>query len=365
MIKKLFSIFFLFLFLFLFPSCVFGQEVKEEVFEGRIVKVIEEKKIRKEGKEWFYQKLEIFLTSKADEEKTVIVEVGKLPVVGQPRYRKGDRVLVTRDFNLEGEEIFVITDFLRTTSLVFLFLLFVILVIVVGRVRGVSSLVSLLISFLVIFFFILPKIYQGRDPVFVAIAGSILILPVSFYLSHGPNKKTTVAMIATFISLFITGVLAKFFIGKTKLSGFASEEAAFLQVVQPEVANIRGLLLAGIIIGTLGVLDDVTVSQAAIVEQLKKVNPKIKTKELFLRAMKVGQDHIASMVNTLVLVYTGASLPLLLLFIDNPLPFSQVLNFEIIAEEIVRTLIGSIGLILAVPLTTFLASFFVFQKGKS
>ena len=157
--------------------------------------------------------------------------------------------------------------------------------------------------------------------------------------------------------------MAGIFVNTAKLTGFASEEAGFLQVARQGEINIKGLLLAGIIIGVLGVLDDITVSQSAIVFQLKDANPKIKFEELYKRAMNVGQDHISSMVNTLILVYTGAALPLLLLFINNPHPFLEIINYEIIADEVVRTLIGSIGLISAVPITTFIAVL-VLEKRK-
>lgn len=164
------------------------------------------------------------------------------------------------------------------------------------------------------------------------------------------------------ISLIITGILAAVFIEAAKLTGFASEEAGFLQVVGEGTINIKGLLLAGIIIGVLGVLDDITISQSAIVFQLKEANRNFNSKDLYKRAMNIGKDHISSMVNTLVLVYTGASLPLLLLFVNNPYPFSQVINYEIIADEIVRTLVGSIGLVLAVPITTLIASTLAVRK---
>ena len=159
----------------------------------------------------------------------------------------------------------------------------------------------------------------------------------------------------TLIALIITGILSSVFVEAARLTGFASEEAGFLRVAR-QMINIKGLLLAGIIIGVLGILDDITISQSAIVFQLKEANKKLKFNELYKRAMNVGQDHISSMVNTLVLVYAGASLPLLLLFIDNPQPFFEVINYEIIADEIVRTLVGSIGLILAVPITTLIAA---------
>jgi uncharacterized membrane protein len=186
-----------------------------------------------------------------------------------------------------------------------------------------------------------------------------MIIPATFYPSHGFNRKTHIAVFSTLIALVATGFLAKFFINFAKLSGLSSEEAGFLQVLNPEVSSMQGLLLAGIIIGVLGVLDDVTVSQASIVGQLKSANPELNTRQLYVRAMKVGHDHISSMVNTLVLVYAGASLPLLLLFTDAAKPFIELVNYEIIADEVVRTLVGSIGLILAVPITTLLASWFV------
>ena len=209
---------------------------------------------------------------------------------------------------------------------------------------------------LVIFKLLIPLIMQGWSPVLVSIMTSALIIPVTFYLSHGLNKKTSVAVVSTLISLVITGVLVLIFTETTKLTGFASEEAGFLQVQMGGEINIKGLLLAGMIIGTLGILDDVTINQAAIVEKLKEANKEMGFGELYKKAMSVGQDHISSMVNTLVLVYTGASLPLLLLFVDSSRSFGEVLNNEIVADEIVRTLVGSVGLMLAVPITTFLAA---------
>jgi len=186
--------------------------------------------------------------------------------------------------------------------------------------------------------------------------GSLIIIPVSFFLSHGINRKTLSAIAGTLIALTITGLLSYVFVEKAKLTGFASEEAGFLQNIMQGSVNIKGLLLAGIIIGVLGVLDDITISQSAIVFQLKEANSNFGFTQLYRRAMKVGQDHISSMVNTLVLVYTGAALPLLLLFIHNPHPFSEIINYELIADEIVQTLVGSIGLILAVPITTAIAA---------
>ena len=159
--------------------------------------------------------------------------------------------------------------------------------------------------------------------------------------------------------------MAGIFVDATKLTGFASEEAGFLQAMKGGTVNIKGLLMAGIIIGALGILDDVTVSQASVVQQLKNTSNKLSSSDLYKKAMRVGQDHVSSMVNTLVLVYTGAALPLLLLFIDSTRSFSEIINYELVADEIVRTLVGSIGLVSAVPITTAIASAVISRQEKS
>lgn len=334
-------------------SLVWAQEesrpVEEETLEGRVVSISEEQAD---------QRLEILVTrgSLVGEEITVAVG-GDVTRVGEAEYAVGDELVVSHTKDFAGNDVFYVTDFVRRAPLQWLFLIFVVLVAAVGRWRGLSSLLGMGLSFLVIFKFILPQIMAGRDPVLIAILGALLIIPLTFYLSHGLSRKTTVAVVGTMVSLVFTGLLAEYFIGAARLTGFASEEAGFLQVIKPGLVNIKGLVLAGIIIGVLGVLDDITVAQAAVVEQLRQSSPLLGAKELFFRAMRIGQDHIASMVNTLILVYTGASLPLLLLFVDNRQPFLELVNYEMIAEEIIRTLVGSIGLVLAVPLTTFLASF--------
>ncbi|PIU71742.1 YibE/F family protein [Candidatus Woesebacteria bacterium CG_4_9_14_3_um_filter_39_10] len=339
---------------------------KEETLEAVVEKILDGKQIKPMGSEDFqlYQKLELLVTKGSLKDKKITIENGNIPVANNLKYKVNDKVIVTFSKDFEGNDSFYITDYIRRDSLVWLFLIFVVSAVVIAKWRGILSLVGMGVSFLVIFSFILPKILSGSNPVEIAILGSLIIIPVSFFLSHGFNKKTMVAIAGTLVALIITGVLANIFVEAAKLTGFASEEAGFLQVAKGGLINIRGLLLAGIIIGVLGVLDDITISQSAIVFQLKEANEKLKFNELYKRAMNVGQDHISSMVNTLVLVYTGAALPLLLLFIDNPHPFSEIINYEIIADEIVRTLVGSIGLVLAVPITTVIASL-VAEKTKA
>ena len=336
----------------------------EETLEAVIKAVLEEKQTKPMGSADFqlFQKLELLVTKGSLKDQKIVVENGNIPVANSLKYKAGDRVMILFGKDFEGNDSFYIIDYIRRGSLTWLFLIFVVLTVVIAKWRGLLSLVGMGISFLVIFSFILPGISSGQSPVGIAILGSLIIVPVSFFLSHGFNQKTVVAIGGTFIALVITGILSGVFVEAAKLTGFASEEAAFLQVERQGALNIRGLLLAGIIIGVLGVLDDITVSQSAIVFQLKETDKKLKFNELYRRAMNVGRDHISSMVNTLVLVYTGAALPLLLLFVGNPHPFSEIINYEIIADEVVRTLVGSIGLILAVPITTFIASLVVEKK---
>lgn len=335
------------------------SDYQEETLEGRIIKITGQRRITpsKNSKEQLYQQLEIKITKGSQKGKTINLESGDVYQGSGTLYKVGDEVVIAYAKDSTGSEIYLIADYVRRTPLLALFLLFVVITIIIGKWKGLSSILGMGVSFLVILKFILPSIYSGSDPVTIAILGSLAIIPVTFFLSHGFNRKTLVAIAGTLISLVVTGILATLFVEATKLTGFSSEEAGFLNVFKEGTINIKGLLLAGIIIGVLGVLDDITISQSAIVQELKFANPQLKPKDLYLKAMSVGKDHIASMVNTLILVYTGAALPLLLLFVDNPRPFSELINYEIIADEVVRTLVGSIGLVLAVPITTFIASY--------
>ncbi len=298
--------------------------------------------------------------------QTLQLEITKGSMLGQiintqanelaKNYQVGDKVLVNYSKDFNGQDIFIISDHIRRGSLLLLFIIFLILVVIIAKKKGLLSLLGMAISFAVIFFVVLPQIAAGANPIMVAMMAALLIIPSSFYLSHGLNKKTSAAIAGTSVAFIITTLLADAFIKAAKLTGFASEEAGFLLIEQGDKINIKGLLLAGIIIGVLGVLDDITISQSAIVFQLKKNSSKLNLKQLYKQAMNIGQDHIASMVNTLILVYAGASLPLLLLFTNSDRSFAEIINHEIVANEVVRTLVSSIGLIVAVPITTLFAS---------
>lgn len=331
------------------------QAPRERKIEGVIMKILEEKELSFLNRKQLYQKIEIIITSVEGKGRKIVVENGSVPSTNVQKYQAGDKVVTTISSSSEGKNSVYISDHVRRMPLYILFAIFILLTLVVAKKRGVTSLAGMAISFYVIFQFILPQILLGNDPITIAILASIFIIPISFTLSHGLEKKTLAAIVGTLISLVITGIIAYIFVEAVKLTGYSSEEASFLEMAKQGVINIKGLLLAGIIVSLIGVLDDITVSQAAIVYKLKEANSKLQFKDLYAKAMGVGEDHVASIVNTLVLVYTGAALPLLLLFINTPHPFTEIINYEFMAEEIVRTLVASIGLILAVPITTFIA----------
>lgn len=278
------------------------------------------------------------------------------------KIKNGDKVLVSFMPGPQGETAYI-ADHIRKGPLLVLFFIFLMFVFVVGRWKGFFSFLGMIFSFAIIAQFIVPSIMMGNDPLLISLFGALFIIPVTFYISHGFNWKTTVAVSGTFISLALTGVLAYAAVYFTRLTGYAAEEAIFLQALSGGTLDIKNLLLAGIVIGAMGVLDDITISQTAIVNKLAKANPKYTKKELFMHGMDVGRDHIASLVNTLILVYTGAALPLFLLFSQTNVSYIQVINQEIIATEIVRTLVSSIGIIAAVPITTFIACIVV-KKSK-
>ncbi len=318
-----------------------------------IIKVVEEREIDVMGAKQLYQKLELEISS--PDKKIVFVENGNIPLVNIIKYSVNDRVVVNTTAGSAGEQEYVIVDFVRSDSLLLLSIIFTALLVLIARLKGLSSLLGMIFTFFVVFAFILPRISSGDSPVAIAIIGSLIIIPVSFILAHGFNKKTVVAIISSVLTLIITTVLGSIFINIGHLTGLSSEEAGMLALDRQNL-NMKGVLLAGMVVGALGVLDDITISQAAIVDELSRTAKLYNPRELYSRSMIIGKDHITSMVNTLVLAYAGASLPLLLIFINNPHPFGEIVNYEMISEEIIRTLIGSIGLILAVPITTYLAA---------
>ena len=266
----------------------------------------------------------------------------------------GDEVLVTRS-DLTGEVRYLIQERVRRTQVWALSLAFALLVVLVGGRQGMFSLVALAISVLVIVRFIVPAIFAGWDPVLVAVAGALVIMSAALIIAHGPSRKTWIALGGTAVSLGLTGLLAVISVEFVQLTGLGDDDASTLQTLVQGV-SASGLLLGGIIIGALGVLDDVTMTQSSTVLELKRANPSLGPAQLFARGMNVGRDHIAATTNTLVLAYAGASLPLLMILAGQGEPLGILVSYERLATEVVRTLVGSIGIVAAVPITTALAA---------
>lgn len=266
----------------------------------------------------------------------------------------GDDIVLGYQPEVEPQFQYYFNDFQRDTPLVVLALLFVVAVVALGRWQGLRALLGLVITGVVMVAFLFPSVLDGHDPTAVALVSAVVIALVALYLTHGINERTTVALLGTFAALGVTAVLAAIFASLAQFTGFGTEDAFYLQIASTSV-DIKGLILAGIIIGSLGVLDDVTVTQVSAVWQLHQANPEYGPRKLYGAAVEIGRDHIASTVNTLVLAYAGASLPLLLLFTQAGRRLVDVAAGELVAVEVVRTLVGSIGLVTAVPVTTALA----------
>ncbi|MGH3440539.1 MAG: YibE/F family protein [Nitriliruptorales bacterium] len=298
------------------------------------------------------QEVDVEIVGGPDEGTVFEIDTG---LEDYPVFDAGDRVRVGIASAPGEDPNYYVADFARIRPLLVLVLLFFAVAVAIGRWHGVRSLVGLATSLAVIVAFIVPAILAGENPFLVAVVGALAVMLVTLYLAHGLTVKTTAAVVGTASALALTAILGLVFVEIAELTGFSSEEANLARFAIQGL-DLRGLVLAGLVIGALGVLDDVTVSQASTVFAVHDANPDQGWGDVFRRAMAVGRDHIASTVNTLVLAYVGASIPLIVLFTSSGSPVGEIANAEVVAEEIVKTLVGSIGLISAVPLTTALAT---------
>lgn len=287
-----------------------------------------------------------------DEGLLVVQTFSRTPITD---FAEGDRVVMGYLPDSPDGFQYQFFDRQRRSVLWVVALLFAGAVVFLGRLRGVAALAGLVASLGVLFWFVLPGILDGGPPVLIAAVGAALIAYLALYVAHGFRPLTTVALIGTLGALTLTALLSAVVVEVAQLSGFASEEASYLTLFSEDL-DLRGLVLAGIVLGAMGALDDVTVTQASAVWELRAADPGMAPRRLFRAGLRIGRDHIASTVNTLVLAYAGAALPLLALFVLSEQSLGSLANSEAVATEIIRTLVGSIGLVAAVPLTTWLAA---------
>jgi len=271
--------------------------------------------------------------------------------------KKGDVFVLTRDAGAEGGAGYAFSDYARGTPIVVLAIAFAVVVGVVARWRGLASLLGLGFAFFMLFRFILPGLLADESPTLVSLVGTSAIMFVVLYLAHGFSARTTTALVGTLFGLTLVAVLGSVAVSAARLTGLTSEETVTLQGYDPTL-NFSGMVLAGVVVAGLGVLNDVTITQASAVWQLREVSPGLTWRQLYSRGMAVGRDHIASTVYTIVFAYAGAALPLLLIFELYTRPVSVSLFSSAVAEEVIRTLVGAIALVLAVPLTTVIGAFF-------
>lgn len=269
---------------------------------------------------------------------------------------KGDDVFLSHIRRADGIEFYQLKDVNRQGQLLLLIALFVVLLLLFAGSQGLRALGSLAMSIGAILFLLVPALLAGHDPVLASMGIAGIILALALFGTHGINPRSALAFAGTFTAVLVTGMIAWFFVGTMRLTGFGSDASVALNFATDGTLDFSGLLLGSIIIGVFGVLDDVSITQASVVQELKAADPKFTVLELYRRSIRVGRDHVGSLVNTLALAYVGAALPLVLLFATSTAPVGFTLNQEVIAAELARIIVGSIGIILAVPLTTLAAA---------
>lgn len=352
-------LFFLFL-LSCTPVSVYGQEVHNDyqgTWRARVLEVVasEVRTIPGIDTTHLFQTIQAQVIDGPQDGKVITVENDYLEL------KKGDTFYFNYLVDIHGREQYGVVNIDRRGALTILLLIFIGTVVFFGGWQGVRSLLALIGSFLAIFYILLPGLLHGWNPLFASFLVATGVLFVAIFFTHGFNRESVVAYGGTMIAVLLTGVFALWAVWMTRLSGFTGDESTYLNLGTQGSLDFTGLLLGAIIIGILGVLDDIAVTQAAVVSELYDSNPGMSKKEVYSRALRIGREHVGALVNTLVLAYTGASLPLLLYFKLYAMKFDSVVNLEIFTTEIVRAIVGSIGLILTVPIVTLLAV--IYLKG--
>lgn len=343
---------------FLVPQVGLGQEIHDNyqgTYRGQVIEVIEEemREIPGTDTDHIYQNILAKILDGPQKGETLTIDNDYIEL------SKGDKFYYNHNVYIDGRESLNVVNIDRKGPLIVLVLLFIIAVIIFGGMQGVRSLLALAGSFFAIFYILMPGLLKGWDPLLASFLVASGILFFAIFFTHGFNRESAVAYGGTMIAVLITGIFAIFAVHGTNLSGFAAEASVQLNFNTRGTLDFTGLLLGAIIIGVLGVLDDIAVTQAAVVSELYDSNPKITRREVYKRAIRVGREHVGALVNTLVLAYTGASLPLLMFFYLSPATLGMSINSELFATEIVRAIVGSLGLILTVPIVTLLAVYYL------
>lgn len=287
-----------------------------------------------------------------------------IPVTREQLYTPGQRVVLIEQDTSDAVRQTIIADQYRIPAMIGLAVAFLLVVVAISGKKGITSVLGMILSLLVLILYMVPHILAGENPVFVSLISSGMIAALIIYLGHGINYRSHISLFCILATLAFVALGSSLMVKLAYLSGIGDESASFVQLPGVSPINLQGLFLGGIILAALSVLDDSVVSQVSVIYQLKSVKKEISLRELWKRGMEVGRDHISTLVNTLILAYAGASLPLFILLSVNQTgqPLWYALNSQTIAEEVVRTLTGSIGLVLSIPLTTAIAAYIVQKK---
>jgi len=348
-----------------------GEEIDEfnlsEVYaKGKVLEIYEEKLDQEisEGMYENYQKILVEITSGEFKGRKVQIENSYVNSPGYEIYvQEGDRVLLSVLHDDSGYQKAYVVDFVRDVYIYLLIAIFLVLMLAIGKSKGLKGIVSLGITFLVIYKIMIPQIFAGKSAVLVTIISAVIIALFTFAIVSGFTRKSLAAFLGTGAGLILAALLAMFISDAANLTGLSTEESRMLFYV-PEFAdyNMKGILLSGIILGALGAVMDVCMSIASSTEEIASAGEKMSFSKLFKAGMNVGNDIMGTMTNTLVLAYTGASLPLLLLLMAYELPFLHLINFEMLADEIIRALIGTIALVAAIPITAMISALMLKHK---
>jgi uncharacterized membrane protein len=340
--------------------------LEDTYFHGRVLRIVTDEERPLGESTTPYQKVEVlFRDGGASGTIATVENGGAYTILKEQKVAVGDEVVIVRT-NSFSEQKWYLADRYRVPTFFLLCGIFVAAVLLFGGWRGLTALVGLGSTIAVLLLYIVPQIIAGTSPLLVSIIGTTLIAVLSMYVAHGINRRTTVALLSTLLSLGLSIVVTIFFVNQSHLLGTAAEEVFYLHLPNGGTLDFRGVLLAGIIIGVLGVLDDVTTAQTASIDELLEANPTLSFRALYKHGASIGKEHIASLVNTLVLAYAGTALPLLLILsTQQGKPLWTIVNAEALAEEIVRTLAGSVTLVFAVPLSTAIAAWIIPKWKKS
>jgi uncharacterized membrane protein len=346
---------------FLVASPVIAQSEQSETYKGRVEEVNIVDCESDMGEDYICYTYEVTILGTQEQVDTMVSMLEE----NEEPFKVGDKVYLSHMKGLDGNGTWSITGYARSSSILIWSLVFVLLIFLIGGVRSLGSILSLILSFGIIYFFIIPQIINTGRVVLIGYIGIFLILILGMYLSHGFKKTTTLALLSSLIGVAIVSVLSLLFLEIFNINGMG-EETAFLLSSQMEGSiNVKMLFYTSILIGAVGVLDDVTIGQIASMNEIYQANRKLNAKELYKRTMNVGKEHIASMINTLFIVYAGSSLPLVLLMYLSNRDMGTLVSIDMVSEEIIRTLAISISLLLVVPIATYMGSLLMVGNKES